>query len=158
MPAAWFINPIVQERGTNMPLCETFLDGNGRMRYLHSSAIYPERGMTWCLSYVTTREADFADLEAEPGVIKVFDEVMDDEPDGSGPTHNHEKAWLRGKHQTNIATLNTRLGLVGEGGSGISIDSSRKEILTILGKAACNHDARDVNFNPEAWYTGHRAS
>ncbi len=141
-----------------MPLCETMLDGGGRMRYLHSSAIYPERGMTWCLSYVTTKEANFADLEAQPGVVRIFDEMLTDEPNGASAPRARSTDWLREKHGTNVAALNARLGEVGADGSSINANSSRSDVLKILGQAAGNNDAREANFHPEAWHTGHGAS
>ena len=159
MPAAWFINPIVRDvAGTNMPLVETFVDPvAGRMRYLHSSAIYPERGMTWCLSYVTTKEGDFADLEAQPGVFKVFDEELPDEADGASASREAAKTWSRARNTTNVTAIRARLAAVGVGGAMVGMGSTRKEVLTLLGKAAGNNDPREAGFDPEAWYTGHPA-
>ena len=150
MPACWVANPIVQVDGVNMPLVETLLDGGGRQRFHHASVIYPERGMAWCLSYVTTQEPDFSGLDAVVSIVRIFDEVLTDETDGQNPLPARVQTWMKEQHQTNLGMLRGRLSDKGANRDGINNQTTRMEVIKRLGLAAA---AVDTDFNPSAWHT-----
>ena len=151
MPACWAVNPIVQVDGVNMPLVATLLNSEGRQRFYHASAIYPERGMTWCLSYVTTMEADFSGLDAISSVVRIFDEVLDDEPNGDNPSRSRMQTWMKDRHQSNSGRLRTKLSSAGANKDGIGTTTTREEIIKRLGFVSSA--LLDADFNPVAWYT-----
>ncbi len=143
MPGAWVISPIVTVDGMNMPKVATFGDKDGRF-YAHSSCIYPERGMTWALSYVAGD--DLTLLRDDPECTLLFDEEMTE----LRPTRARCLEWLQEKSPTQLTTLTTILQAKDASAVGLTENSQRRSWLAALGRAA---SAGQDDFRPEAWYS-----
>ncbi len=139
MPACWVISPIVTVDGTNKPKVSV-------LGYAHSSAIYPNRGKTWALSYVSG--PDFVAIDADPDCERVFDEVEADQ--GSRrPSRGDNRVFLADVPTTPRAKLHALLEGRGAVRAGLDTASTRREWLKRLGMAASG----DSDFRPEGWHT-----
>lgn len=160
MPACWVVCPIIdydpENTGdpTKAPAIEALRNPDGTARFHYSAAIYPERGMTWCLAYVTTAEADFSGLDDDSRILRVFDEVLDDEVGAASPARQRATTWLTEAHKTPLNRLRDRLASVGVDNSGLSGNTPRTDIIRRIGLAASA--SLDPDFNPAAWYTRSR--
>ncbi|KKN48903.1 hypothetical protein LCGC14_0648010 [marine sediment metagenome] len=155
MPACWVTGPIITIDGVNKPKVATLTDGL-RDTYKHSSAIYPERGMTWALSYVAG--ADFVAIDADPDCHRLFDEVIPDvspfEPvpifSSRWPNRATSRDWLLSPSTTPGIDLQDQLAIHGASVDGLTVASTRGEWLASLGRAV---SAGLDDFRPEGWYT-----
>ena len=147
MPACWVVGPIVTVDGTNKPRVATLLDISltPSPPYAHSSAIYPERGKTWCLSYVTG--ADFAAIDADSECERVFEEALPDQG-GKRPGKDEHAAWLDKLPTGSTAQAMALLVAKGASTTGLAA-ASRGEYIKRLGMAASG----DTDFRPQGWHT-----
>ncbi len=151
MPACWVTSSIVTVDGVNKPKVATLRDlgrviGGDNPFFAHSSAIYPERNKTWCLSYVVGE--DFSTIDADPDCDRVFDEVLSDR-DGKPPTRAANTIWLNGISTTSKGRLNQVLTRRQADETGLDTLSSRTEWLQSLGKSCSG----DIDFRPQGWHT-----
>ena len=146
MPACWVIGPIVVEDGVNKAKVAALRDAGGELRYGAVSAIYPERGMAWCLSYVSG--ADFTAIDDDPDTERVFAEVLPDQA-GKRPAKAEHLAWLEGRPTGSTANAAALLAEKGIDAGGLGPTSTRKDWLARLGRGA---SAGLDDFNPGAWY------
>ena len=165
MPAAYVISPIVEHfpidsdtglPGTESYKCpkvETFVDGSGLPLYVHTSKIYPERGMGWCFSYVCTRgAADWSVIDADPDCVRLFDETIPDEPDGRKPSRESADGFLNARpNASDLAALRGRLARFGASHADLSPNNSRSDWVTRMGIAASA--GMDIDFDPRGWRT-----
>jgi hypothetical protein len=147
MPACWVISPIVVEGGVNMAKVAALRDAGGELRYGTVSAIYPERGMAWCLSYVSGD--DFGAIDDDPDCERVFVEALPDQA-GKRPAKAEHLAWLDERPTGSTAKATALLTEKGIDAAGLSAASTRKDWLARLGRGA---SAGLDDFNPGAWYT-----
>lgn len=161
MPSCWVISPIVIVDGVNKPKVATLVDpgrppgvvvntDDGPVlvgpHYRHSSAIYPERGKTWCLSYVTG--VDLSAIDDDPDCERVFAEELSDR-EGKQPARGDSAAWLEGVPATPLARMNSLLAKQGANAGGLTAASTRSDWIRRLGMAASG----DADFRPQGWYT-----
>ncbi len=145
MPSCWVTSPIVTVNGVNKPKVATLFDSHQVNPYAHSSAIYPERSKTWCLSYVTG--VDFDAIDNDPECERVFDEVIADQG-GKRPSRGAHAVWLKAATGTSAGKLRTKLTLRDADTRGMGGASTRADWLTRLGMAASG----DADFRPEGWH------
>lgn len=146
MPACWVVCPIVVEGGANMAKVAAMRDAMGDLRYSTSSAIYPERGMAWCLTYISG--ADLTAIDDDPDIERVFDEALPDQA-GKRPAQSEHVAWLHERPSGSTAKASALLMAKGLDTGGLGPVSTRNDWLARLGRGA---SAGLDNFNPEAWY------
>ncbi len=150
MLACWVVSPIVIVDGVNKPKVATFVGGNPPVQlYAHSSAIYPERGKTWSLSFVTSR-TDFAAIDADPECERVFaDEVIaTQEGQPTSVRRDAHTQWLGERPDRSRSELLSLASARGIDASDISVTATRRDWVRQLGMAASG----DSDFRPEGWH------
>ncbi len=141
MPSCWVVSSIVTVDGTNKPKVATLVDPVAGRQYGHSSAIYPERGKAWALSYVLGQ--DLSAIDADTDCERVFDEE-----ESGRPSRADDAAFLAQASLTALSKLSRILDDKGADRAGLNAASSRRDWLRRLGMAASG----DPDFRPEGWH------